>query len=46
MKEKSKALTKFKEHKEKIKKEVGYKIQFLCINNGGEYTSKEFTQLL
>ena len=46
MKEKLEALTKFKDFKEKVKKEVGCKIQFLCTGNGGEYTSKEFTQFL
>ena len=35
MKEKSKALIKFKKFKEKVEKEIGYKIQCLHTNNGG-----------
>ena len=38
MKEKSKALMKFKEFKDKIEKEVGCKIWCLSTDNGGEYT--------
>ena len=43
MKEDLEALIKFKEFKEKIDKEVGYKIRCLRIDNRGEYTSKDFT---
>ena len=46
MKGKLEALMKFKEFKEKVEKEIGCKIQCLCTDNGGEYTSKEFTQFL
>ena len=46
MKEKSEALIKFKEFKEKVEKEIGCKVQCLCTNNREEYTSKEFTQFL
>jgi Integrase core domain len=46
MKEKSKVLTKKKDFKEKIKKEIGCRIRCLRTDNGGEYTSKEFTQYL
>ena len=43
MKEKSKALMKFKEFKKKIEKKVGCNILCLQTNNGGEYTSNKFT---
>nr|KYP67758.1 Retrovirus-related Pol polyprotein from transposon TNT 1-94 [Cajanus cajan] len=46
MKEKSEALKKFIEFKEKIEKEVGSMIRCLRTDNGGEYTSKEFNQYL
>ena len=46
MKEKSKALIKFKKFKEKTEKEVECKIRCLRTDNGEEYTSKEFAQFL
>ena len=38
IKEKSEALSKLKEFKEMVKKEVDRKIHCLCTDNGGEYT--------
>ena len=46
MKEKSEALSKFKEFKEMVKKEVDRKIRCLHTDNGGEYTSHEFSKYL
>ncbi|KAF7827584.1 Retrovirus-related Pol polyprotein from transposon TNT 1-94 [Senna tora] len=46
MKEKSEALSKFKIFKEKNEGEVGHKILCLRTDNGGEYTSKEFSEYL
>ena len=46
LKEKSEAFDKFKGFKEKVEKEVGRKIQCLRTDNGGEFTSTEFTRYL
>ncbi|KAL4352591.1 hypothetical protein GQ457_06G020380 [Hibiscus cannabinus] len=46
MKEKSETLSKFKEFKKVAKAEVGKKICWLHTDNGGEYTSDEFTNFL
>ncbi|KAF7836005.1 Retrovirus-related Pol polyprotein from transposon TNT 1-94 [Senna tora] len=46
MKEKSEALSKFKIFKEKNEGEVGQKILCLRTDNGGEYTSTEFSEYL
>ncbi|KAF7817945.1 Retrovirus-related Pol polyprotein from transposon TNT 1-94 [Senna tora] len=46
MKEKSEALSKFKIFKEKNEGEVSHKILCLRTDNGGEYTSKEFSEYL
>ena len=46
MKEKSEALDKFKEFKNKVESEVGHKIKCIRIDNGGEYTSDEFFEYL
>ena len=46
MKEKSETFEKFKEFKEIVEGEVGKKIQCLRTDNGGEYTSNEFSQYL
>jgi transposase InsO family protein len=46
MKEKSEALMKFKPFEEKKKSETGCDIRCLHIDNGGEYTLKEFTKFL
>jgi len=46
MKEKSEALDKFKEFKNKVETEVGHKIQSLSTDNGGENTSNEFFEYL
>ena len=46
MKEKSEMFEKFKEFKEIVEGEIGKKIQCLPIDNGGEYTSNEFSQYL
>ncbi|KAJ4718987.1 Retrovirus-related Pol polyprotein from transposon TNT 1-94 [Melia azedarach] len=46
VKEKSETFTKFKEFKEKVEGELGRKIQCLRTDNGGEYTSNEFSQYL
>jgi len=46
MKEKSEALDKFKESKNKDKSEVGHKIRCLRTDNGGEYTLDEFFKYL
>ncbi|ONK55055.1 uncharacterized protein A4U43_UnF8110 [Asparagus officinalis] len=42
LKEKSKALEKFKEFKEMVEKQSGYHIKMFRSNRGGEYTSKAF----
>lgn len=36
----------FKEFKEKVEKKVGRKIQYLRTDNGGEYTSREFSDFM
>ena len=46
MKEKSKTLTNFKGFTKNAESEVGQMIQYLCSNNGGEYTSDEFNMYL
>ena len=46
MKEKSKALSKFKEFKDTIEKEVNKMIKCLRTDNGGEYTLYEFSKYL
>lgn len=46
MKEKSETFSKFKEFKEIVEGEVGKKIICLRTDNGGEYTSNEFSQYL
>ena len=46
MKEKSETFEKFNEFKEIVEGEVGKKIQCLRTDNGGEYTSNEFSQYL
>lgn len=46
MKEKLEAITKFKEFNEKVENEVGWKIKCVRIDNGGEYTSNEFSRFL
>ena len=46
MKEKSEALSKFKEFNEMVEKEVDKKIYCLHIDIGGEYTSHEFSKYL
>ena len=46
MKEKSETLSKFKEFKEMIEKEVDQRIRRLRTDNGGEYTSYEFLKYL
>jgi len=46
MKEKSEAFSKFKEFKEIVEGEVEQKIRCLRTDNGGEYSSGEFSQYL
>ena len=46
MKEKSDTFSKFKEFKESAEGEVGKKIGCLRTDNGGEYSSSEFSQYL
>ena len=46
MKEKSETFSKFKEFKETVEGEVGKKICCIRTDNGGEYTSNEFSQYL
>ena len=46
IKEKSEALSKFKEFKETVEKEVDQRICCLRTDNGGEYTSYEFSKYL
>ncbi|CAN4121548.1 unnamed protein product [Withania somnifera] len=46
LKDKSEAFEKFKEFKDMVERELGKKIKCLRIDNGGEYTSKEFTNYL
>ncbi|KAH9650151.1 hypothetical protein KPL70_026252 [Citrus sinensis] len=46
MKEKSEAFSKFKEFKEIVEGEVEQKIRCLRTDNGGEYSSREFSQYL
>ena len=46
MKEKSETFSKFKEFKEIVEGEVGKKICCIRTDNGGEYTSNEFSQYL
>ena len=46
MKEKFEALSKFKEFKEMVEKEVDQKIRCLRTDNRGEYTSDEFSKYL
>ncbi|PKI63869.1 hypothetical protein CRG98_015752 [Punica granatum] len=46
MKEKYKTLSKFKEFKEVAEAEVGKGVRCIRTNNGGEYTSDEFSSFL
>jgi len=46
IKEKSEALYKFKEFKNKVESKVGHKIKCLRMDNGGEYTSYKFITYL
>ncbi|PKI63324.1 hypothetical protein CRG98_016315 [Punica granatum] len=46
MKEKSETLSNFKDFKEAAEAEVGKGVCCLCIDNGGEYTSDEFSRFL
>lgn len=46
IKEKSEALQKFKEFQNKVKGDLDEKIWYLCIGNGGEYTSNDFSAYL
>lgn len=46
IKEKSETFINFKEFQDKVEKEVQNKIQCLCMDNRGEYTSREFSQYL
>nr|CAD1829790.1 unnamed protein product [Ananas comosus var. bracteatus] len=46
IKEKSEVLQKFKEFKEKVEGQTGYKIRCMRTDNGGEYTSAEFSAYL
>ncbi|CAO2837765.1 unnamed protein product [Amaranthus hypochondriacus] len=46
MKEKSEEFSKLQQVKEAVEKEVGRKVQYLRTDNGGEYTSAEFSQYL
>ena len=46
MKEKSETFSKFKKFKETVEGEVGKKICCIHTDNGGEYTSNEFSQYL
>nr|CAD1834390.1 unnamed protein product [Ananas comosus var. bracteatus] len=46
IKEKSEVLQKFKEFKEKVESQTGHKIRCLRMDNGGEYTSTEFSAYL
>lgn len=46
LKEKVEELSKFKEFRDTVEGEVCKKIQCLCTNNGGEYTSKDFSGYL
>jgi len=45
-KEKSEAIDKFKEFKNKVESGVGHKIKCLRTDNRGEYTSHEFFEYL
>lgn len=44
LREKSKALEKFKEFKVLEENEIDFKIKTIRSNNGGEFTSKEFDE--
>lgn len=46
MKVKSEVFTLFKNFKTRVELETGHKIKTLRTDNGGEYTSNEFTQFL
>ena len=46
MKEKSEVINKFQQFKEAMEKKVGRKVQCLRTDNGGEYTSAEFSHYL
>lgn len=46
MKEKSETMIKFKEFKEQVEGELGKRIQCLCTDNEGEYSSNDFSQYL
>lgn len=46
MKAKSETLSKFKEFREKVESEFGKRIRCLRTDNGGEYTSDEFSDYL
>ncbi|GKV08051.1 hypothetical protein SLEP1_g19738 [Rubroshorea leprosula] len=46
MKEKSETLEMFKRFKKEVEQTIGKKIQCLRTDNGGEYTSKEFSDYL
>lgn len=46
LKEKSEVFSKFKEFKEKVEREVDHKLRCLRTNNGGEFTSEEFSKYL
>ena len=46
LKEKSEVLSKFHELREKVENEVGRKVRCLRTDNGGEYTSAEFSTYL
>ena len=46
MKQKSETLSKFKEFREKVESEFGKRIRCLRTDNGGEYTSDEFSDYL
>lgn len=46
LKEKSEVFSKFKEFKEKVEREVDHKLRCLRKDNGGEFTSEEFSKYL
>ncbi len=46
LKEKSEVFTKFKEFEAKVTNQMGKTIKVLRLDNGGEYTLKEFEQFL
>lgn len=46
LKEKFEVFLKFKKFKEKVEREVDHKIHCLCTDNGGEFTSEEFSKYL